>query len=422
MSRQKQVLGNLPASALNVSSSLAALLVHTVDENGVFTSPAGGGSTQVSIREILSSSGGSLIDSTNVSLGVTIREGGGAGVQYTDGDTDASVTGTALIFENSSNTLRPVTIARGLPVNLVSGQSTITTVSTGSVRVHQSTAADLNVTVANLSTTVNVSSLAGAVIVRSSAADFAATVTPASGSTWAVRPLQSSAADLQVTATPAAGSTWSVRPLQSSQADLRVTVYQSTGADLNVNQSNFSTTVNASSVAGRVLVDQNSTVWSVQQRVLGAATDNVAAVVCDNLLQAAQTSTRAVGTNSTMRGLAVRSICPDSTFASGQAGTAGDNTIISSAATGIYVYAYSISQTAVALNRCRFLNGSTAECWRVVLQSQSSAASSGVSVMADHSELAVSPPAYLFRTAAGNALLMHTISSGVTYSVSAWRE
>lgn len=86
--------------------------------------------------------------------------------------------------------------------------STTVAVSTGSVRVHQSTAADLNVTVAGYvapSTTVAVSSLGGAVIVRSSAADFAATVTPAAGSTWSVRPLQSSAADLQVTATIATG-------------------------------------------------------------------------------------------------------------------------------------------------------------------------------------------------------------------------
>lgn len=57
----------------------------------------------------------------------------------------------------------------------VAGYSTIATVSTGSVRVHQSTAADLNVTVAGYSTTVNVSSLSGV-----------ATVTPVSGSTWTV--------------------------------------------------------------------------------------------------------------------------------------------------------------------------------------------------------------------------------------------
>lgn len=48
--------------------------------------------------------------------------------------------------------------------------------STFNVRALQSSAADLNVTVAGYSTTVNVSSLAGAVIVRSSAADAIVTV------------------------------------------------------------------------------------------------------------------------------------------------------------------------------------------------------------------------------------------------------
>lgn len=90
--------------------------------------------------------------------------------------------------------------------------------STG-VRVINSSAADLNVTVAGYSTTANVSSLAGNV-----------TVSPVAGSTFATRPLQSSAADLQVTATPAAGSTFNVRPLQSSAADLQVTARLNTSS------------------------------------------------------------------------------------------------------------------------------------------------------------------------------------------------
>jgi hypothetical protein len=69
-------------------------------------------------------------------------------------------------------------------VNVVAGAaggSTVVTVSTGSVRVHQSTAADLNVTVAGYSTTVNVSSLGGAVIVRSSAANASVSIGDSSG-------------------------------------------------------------------------------------------------------------------------------------------------------------------------------------------------------------------------------------------------
>lgn len=63
--------------------------------------------------------------------------------------------------------------------------STTVAVSTGSVRVHQSTAADLNVTVAGYSTTVNVSSLAGAVQARnftsSGGSIEGSTGTPAAG-------------------------------------------------------------------------------------------------------------------------------------------------------------------------------------------------------------------------------------------------
>ena len=134
---------------------------------------------------------------------------------------------------------------------------------------------------------------------------------------------------------------------------------------------------------------------------------------------AGSTSVRNVGGN----GLIVRPASVNSTTASGQAATAGDNTIFSSASGAIYVYAYSLSHVATIRNTCRFVSGSTtSEMWRTWLQSQSSAASSGVSVMADHEVLAVSPPNYLFRTSTGDALVMNTVSSGVNYGIAAWRE
>ena len=55
----------------------------------------------------------------------------------------------------------------------VSAQSTVVSVSTGSVRVHQSSAADLNVTVAGYSTTANVSSVGGIVAIRPSDTNWA---------------------------------------------------------------------------------------------------------------------------------------------------------------------------------------------------------------------------------------------------------
>ena len=164
----------------------------------------------------------------------------------------------------------PASTNAGLCVRVVSGPSSVAdfsvravlpstagdnlvTVSTGSVRVHQSTAADLNVTVAGYSTIATVST--GSVRVhQSTAADLNVTVagysTIATVSTGSVRVHQSTAADLNVTvagySTIATVSTGSVR------------VHQSTAADLNVTVAGYSTTVNVSSVGGAVVTRVNT--------------------------------------------------------------------------------------------------------------------------------------------------------------------
>lgn len=45
----------------------------------------------------------------------------GGGTQYTEADTDASITGTAMLWEDTSDTLRAVSAAKPLPVNIISG-------------------------------------------------------------------------------------------------------------------------------------------------------------------------------------------------------------------------------------------------------------------------------------------------------------
>lgn len=45
----------------------------------------------------------------------------GGGTQYTEGDIDASITGTAMLWEDTSDTLRAVSSAKPLPVNIVAG-------------------------------------------------------------------------------------------------------------------------------------------------------------------------------------------------------------------------------------------------------------------------------------------------------------
>jgi hypothetical protein len=51
---------------------------------------------------------------------------GGGGVQYTEGDTDASVTGTAMMWEDTSDTMRAVSAAKPLPVDVKNASLAVT--------------------------------------------------------------------------------------------------------------------------------------------------------------------------------------------------------------------------------------------------------------------------------------------------------
>lgn len=184
-----------------ITKSLAAVPITrnssvTYQEVMVLGSP--NSTTAVALAEVL----GSVPASTTVGL-VTRPIGPVVVAQSTAGDLNVTVANFSTTVAVSS-IVGPVTV-RSSAANLLAS-------------VYQSTAADLNVTVAGYSTTVNVSSLGGAVIVRSSAADFKASV------------------------------------YQSTVGDLRAAVYQSTAADLNVTVAGYSTTVAVSSVGGAVIV------------------------------------------------------------------------------------------------------------------------------------------------------------------------
>ena len=378
---------NLRASALNVNSSVSALVVHSVDADGNYVSP-GGGSTQVSIKEILTSSGASVMDSTNNAIGVTIRAGAAAGTEYTDGDVDLTIAGTAILFDNSTNTLRPVSVTRGLPVNVVAGSvavstgslrvhqstaadlnvtvagySTVMSVSTGSVRVHQSTAADLNVTVAGYSTTVNVSSLAGAVIVRSSAVDALVTVYQ---STFA-------ALQVQVNAPSTANST--------NYLPVRIT--NSTAfLDGSLEYTDASTT---STLAGPALTYNNSSANTM--RLVGV-TQPLPVQMRTGSLAYQSTCFSTMGNNST------------------------SSTIVSSvAAERVKVYAYSITSTmnGSGANTVNFCSSLANVIWPITLR----ALSSGVT----GANLAVTPPAFLFATEAASPLVFKIGPSTGSYTL-----
>jgi len=56
----------------------------------------------------------------------------GGGTEYTEGSTDASITGSAILWEDTSDTLRAVSEAKPLPVNIVAGSAAGTEYTEGS--------------------------------------------------------------------------------------------------------------------------------------------------------------------------------------------------------------------------------------------------------------------------------------------------
>lgn len=66
---------------------------------------------------------GNVIGATSNALDVNIKSGASSGTQYAEGATAATITGTAVMWEDTSDTLRSVSAAKPLPVNVVSGGS-----------------------------------------------------------------------------------------------------------------------------------------------------------------------------------------------------------------------------------------------------------------------------------------------------------
>lgn len=93
-----------------------------------------GAASSVSITDIEDGAGDSVMDATNDAIKISIVNddvGIGGGTQYTEGDTDASITGNAMMMEVAANTLQPVqgTVADGLLVNLGSNNDVTGTVT-----------------------------------------------------------------------------------------------------------------------------------------------------------------------------------------------------------------------------------------------------------------------------------------------------
>ena len=246
---------------------------------------------------------------------------------------------------------------RAINVNVVAGAaggSTIVTVSTGSVRVHQSTAADLQATVGQASTV------------------------------WAVQ-----VGGYVAPSTTVSVSTGSVR------------VHQSTAADLNVTVAGYSTTVNVSSLAGAIIMRSSAADALVTVYQSTASALLMTATIGTNLQ-----STAAPSSNSS--GLIVRQVIDAvATFASTSA-LASTTVAVTSTAAGIraYVTAYTITSTNQTPAHWGFFSSNATLLWPITL----AALSSGVA----GANLAVGAPGYLFRTATAEALNFKTAGSTVS--------
>ena len=104
--------------ALTVDGTITANLSAT--DNAVLDDIAAN-QTDASQKTQIVDGSGNVIGATSNALDVNIKSGSSSGVQYTEGDTNASITGTAVMWEDGSDTLRSVSAAKPLPVNIISG-------------------------------------------------------------------------------------------------------------------------------------------------------------------------------------------------------------------------------------------------------------------------------------------------------------
>lgn len=93
-----------------------------------------------------------LVD-TDGHLQVDVLSGGGGGTEYTEGDTDATITGKAIMWEDASDTLRAVSATYPLPVDITTSPVPISD-NGGSLTIDGSVDINPNSTILNGQKTV----------------------------------------------------------------------------------------------------------------------------------------------------------------------------------------------------------------------------------------------------------------------------
>jgi len=154
----------IPAGTNNIGDVDVASI--TAGDNVIGRVKLTDGTTVASVRDLAS----------NDALNVAIVDGSGnqvtsfgGGTQYTEGDTDASITGTAMLMEVAANALQPVqgTVADGLLVNLGSNNDVV--VSATNLDIRDLTSVSDSVSAVQ-SGTWNINNVAGTVSLPTGAA------------------------------------------------------------------------------------------------------------------------------------------------------------------------------------------------------------------------------------------------------------
>lgn len=340
-------------------------------------SSAGGGGGDGAILDGADSGiAATVLDLTNsnpLTVAVTDASGDqissfGGGTQYTEGDTDASITGTAMLMEVAANALQPVqgTVADGLLVNLGSNN---------------------DVTVSGVSTAANQTTIIGHVD------GIEGLLTTIAGTDFATETTLS-ALNAKVTAVNTGAVTISVALPAGTNAIGKLAANDGVDiGDVTINNSSIAVTDNS----GSLTVDA-----PVGTPVFVRLSDGSSAITTLPVSLASVPShavtnagTFAVQHNST--GKTILS-------AGGSASSSGNNTLISGGSNRLKVFAFSLSTVSTTAVTCIFQSGAGGtELWRVVLQ-----AVSGANTGAN---LSVTPPAWLFATASATLLNLNLSSA-----------
>ena len=119
--------GGTEASALRVTIANNSTGVLSIDDNGAAitvdgTVTADLGATDNAVLDAIAASTAAIETAVEGTLTVT---GGGGGVEYTEGDTDATIVGSAIMWEDTRDTLRAVSAAKPLPISDAGGTLTV---------------------------------------------------------------------------------------------------------------------------------------------------------------------------------------------------------------------------------------------------------------------------------------------------------